>query len=239
MRIRHYPVTVSEEARLVCHWRGLREGSRSLLRRESGDRSCWNFRGENHVPIFASAFPEMDQQSHLCLHHHCPCRTEHQPAWHCMPIQSGAVIPNAKVELLEHGVPVASVATDSKGQFIIPRNPGPGSRLRVSASGFGTVERSIDSTSDGRELTVDIVLPVASLSEQITVTSTGSPTPQAQLGAAVTVLNPDDYQGTRDIQEGLRFVPGLEVTQTGQAGGTTSVFIRGAGRRMVGDATRS
>jgi iron complex outermembrane receptor protein/vitamin B12 transporter len=143
--------------------------------------------------------------------------------------QSGAVIPNAKVELLEHGVPVASVVTDSNGQFVIARNPGPGSRLRVSASGFGTVEKSIDTTSDGRELTTDIALPVAPLSEQITVTSTGSPTPQAQLGAAVTVLSTDDYQGTRDIQQGLRFVPGLDVTQTGQAGGTTSVFIRGGG----------
>jgi iron complex outermembrane receptor protein/vitamin B12 transporter len=142
---------------------------------------------------------------------------------------SGAVIPNAKVELLEHGVPVAFVVTDSNGRFVIARNPGPGSRLRVSASGFSTVETLIDTTNDGRELTTDIVLPVASFSEQITVTSTGSPTPQAQLGAAVTVLSTDDYQGTRDIQEGLRFVPGLDVTQTGQAGGTTSVFIRGGG----------
>jgi vitamin B12 transporter len=154
--------------------------------------------------------------------------------------QSGAVIPNAKVELLEHGVPVASTVTDSNGQFVIARNPGSGSRLRVSASGFSTVEKSINTPSDGRELTTDIVLRVASLSERITVTSTGAPTPQAQLGAAVTVLNPDDYQGTRDIQEGLRFVPGLEVTQTGQAGGTTSVFIRGCcvGANGVGDATK-
>jgi iron complex outermembrane receptor protein/vitamin B12 transporter len=46
---------------------------------------------------------------------------------------------------------------------------------------------------------------------------------------AVTLLDASDYQGTRDIQEGLRFVPGLQATQTGQAGGTTSVFIRGGG----------
>ena len=61
------------------------------------------------------------------------------------------------------------------------------------------------------------------------MTSTGAPTPQAQLGAAVTVLDTSDYQGTRDMQEGLRFVPGLQATETGQAGGTTSVFIRGGG----------
>jgi len=142
---------------------------------------------------------------------------------------SGAVIPNAKVELLESDRPVASVTTDRRGQFAIARNPGSGARLRVSVPGFGTVEKALDTASDDRELTMDIVLQIASLSEQITVTSTGAPTPQAQLGAAVTVLDTSDYQGTRDIQEGLRFVPGLQATQTGQAGGTTSVFIRGGG----------
>jgi iron complex outermembrane receptor protein/vitamin B12 transporter len=142
---------------------------------------------------------------------------------------TGAVIPNAKVELVEHGIPVASVVTNPKGQYIIAWSPGAASRLRVSAFGFSTSEKSIDGPSDSQDQTEDIVLSIASLSEQITVTSTGSPTPQAQLGAAVTILSPDEYGGTRDIQEGLRFIPGLDVTQTGQAGGTTSVFIRGGG----------
>jgi vitamin B12 transporter len=140
---------------------------------------------------------------------------------------SGAVIANAQVELLEHGVSVATVSTNATGRYNIPRNPLPGSRLRVSVPGFETVTKTINATTNDREVTLDIFLQVASLSEQITVTSTGAPTPQAQLGAAVTVLDTPDYQGTRDIQEGLRFVPGLQATQTGQAGGTTSVFIRG------------
>jgi iron complex outermembrane receptor protein/vitamin B12 transporter len=91
------------------------------------------------------------------------------------------------------------------------------------------VEKALDLPSDGCEPTVDIVLQVASLSAQITVTSTGSPTPQSQLGAAVTVLNPDDYHGTQNIQQELRLVPGVQATQTGQAGGTTGMYIRGGG----------
>jgi iron complex outermembrane receptor protein/vitamin B12 transporter len=142
---------------------------------------------------------------------------------------SRAVIPNAKVELLESDRPVAFVSTDRKGQFVIARNPGSGALLRVSVPGFSTVEKALDTASDDRELIIDIVLQIASLPEQITVTSTGAPTPQAQLGVAVTVLDTSDVQGTRDIHEGLRFVPGLQATQTGQAGGTTSVFIRGGG----------
>jgi iron complex outermembrane receptor protein/vitamin B12 transporter len=153
---------------------------------------------------------------------------------------SGAVIQDAKVELIENGVPLASAATDANGHYRIARSIGSGSRLRVSASGFVTAEKTLDAASDGRGVTVDLVLQIASFSQQITVTSTGVPTPQAQLGAAVTVLDSDDYQGTRDIQEGLRLVPGLEITQTGQAGGTTSIFIRGCcvGSNGVGDATK-
>lgn len=140
---------------------------------------------------------------------------------------SGAVIANAKVEMLERGLPVAIVATDATGQYKISRNAIPGSQLRVSAPQFDTANKVIDTPGKDQDLTLNIVLRVASLSEQITVTSTGAPTPQAQLGAAVSVLDISDYNGTRDIQEGLRFVPGLQATQTGQAGGTTSVFIRG------------
>ena len=143
---------------------------------------------------------------------------------------SGAVIANAKVELLESGVPIASVATDAKGFYSISWNLEPGLRLRVSNSGFRTAEKAIDPKIDGSELAQNLVLQLACFSDQITVTSTGSPTPQSQLGATVTVLDSSSYQGTRDLHDGLRLVPGLQATQTGQAGGTTSIFIRGGNK---------
>jgi iron complex outermembrane receptor protein/vitamin B12 transporter len=141
---------------------------------------------------------------------------------------SGAAIANAKVELLEKGFLAASVSADAKGEYRLPVNFGHGS-LRVSAPGFGTVEKAFELAGDGRELTVDITLPVASLSQQITVTATGAPTPQAQLGATVTVLDSSDYRGMQDIQQGLRLVPGVQAAQTGQEGGTTGLYIRGGG----------
>jgi iron complex outermembrane receptor protein/vitamin B12 transporter len=102
------------------------------------------------------------------------------------------------------------------------------------------MEKAIDAQADAGESAEDIVLQLASFSDQIAVTSTGSPTPQAQLGAAVTMLDSDDYRGARDIQEGLRLVPGLEVAQTGQAGGTTSIYIRGCcvGSNGVSDGAK-
>lgn len=147
---------------------------------------------------------------------------------------SGAVIPNAKVELLENGVPVISITTDAKGQYSFSWKLEPGSRLRVSNAGFGTAEKPIVPQGNGGELALDFVLQLASFSEQITVTSTGAPIPQAQLGATVTVLSSSDFAGTRDMQEGLRYMPGLQATQVGQAGGTTTLNIRGGG----GDANK-
>jgi iron complex outermembrane receptor protein/vitamin B12 transporter len=140
---------------------------------------------------------------------------------------TGAAVTNAKVELIENDVVVATVMTDFRGRYAIPRNATAKAQLRVSSPGFGTVDNTLLPQSASKDVTVDISLPLASYSEQITVTSSGTPTPQAQLGASVTSLTQADYQGTRDIQEGLRFIPGLQAVQTGQAGGTTSLFIRG------------
>ena len=54
---------------------------------------------------------------------------------------SGAVLANAKVELLENDIPVATVMTDAKGQYAINLKPSPGSRLRVSSPGSGQSRR--------------------------------------------------------------------------------------------------
>jgi vitamin B12 transporter len=142
---------------------------------------------------------------------------------------SGAAVANAKVELLENDneIPVATVMTDANGQYVLQPPPPVGSRLRVSSPGFRTVEKAIAIENHTYDVLLNVTLPLPSFSEQITITSSGTPTPQAQLGATVTTLSPPDYEGTRDIYEGLRFVPGLQAVQTGQAGGTTSLFIRG------------
>jgi iron complex outermembrane receptor protein/vitamin B12 transporter len=152
---------------------------------------------------------------------------------------TGAVLPHARVEVIEGGSSIITVLTDGNGQYSLRWKPAPGALLRVLASGFRIDQKPITLAGSGRDLNFDFVLSLASLSEQVTVTSTGTPTPESQLGTTVTVLSSDDYQGTRDIQEGLRFVPGIAVTQTGQAGGTTSVFIRGCcvGANGVADAT--
>lgn len=142
---------------------------------------------------------------------------------------SGALISNARVELLAHGHQVAQVTTDGKGQYSIQSARQREMSLRVTANGFGTLVKPLDTASAAADSTMNLVLALTSLSEQVTVTATGSPTPLSQLGASVTLLNASDYQGTRDIQQGLSLIPGVQAGQAGQAGGSTGLYIRGGG----------
>jgi outer membrane receptor protein involved in Fe transport len=61
----------------------------------------------------------------------------------------------------------------------------------------------------------------------VTVTATAIPTLESHLGAAVTVLGSNQVAGTDEIQEPLRWIPGVQMTQTGRLGGTTALYIRG------------
>ena len=74
---------------------------------------------------------------------------------------------------------------------------------------------------------VNITLATQTLTQQVTVTATGTPTPEAQVGAPVSVLTADQYRYSTEVQDPLRLIPGVQVTQTGQVGGTTGLFIRG------------
>jgi len=142
---------------------------------------------------------------------------------------SGALISNARVELLAHGHPVAQVTTDGRGQYSIQSARQREMSLRITANGFGTLVKPLNAASTSADSTMNLVLALSSLSEQVTVTATGSPTPLSQLGATVTLLNSSDYQGTRDIQQGLSLIPGVQAGQAGQAGGSTGLYIRGGG----------
>ena len=74
---------------------------------------------------------------------------------------------------------------------------------------------------------VDITLATQTLTQQVTVTATGTPTPEAQVGAPVSVLTADQYRYATEVQDPLRLIPGVQLTQAGQVGGTTGLSIRG------------
>ena len=140
--------------------------------------------------------------------------------------QTGSAIQNAQIAMVQQGKQVAIGKTDSNGRYSVSA-PGAGHyEVQASAPAFAAIVRTAEIV-EGNPLQLDFALKLDKLAQQVTVTATGLPTLQQNLGSAVSVLGDDQFQHTRDIQDGLRLIPGAQITQTGQAGGTTALYIRG------------
>jgi vitamin B12 transporter len=65
--------------------------------------------------------------------------------------------------------------------------------------------------------------------ETVVVSATRIPTPLGELASSVTVIRAPEIEARQDrsLPDVLREVPGLSITQTGGAGGQSSVFLRG------------
>jgi vitamin B12 transporter len=140
----------------------------------------------------------------------------------------GAVVVAAKVELLDDVSVVQTSTTDASGNYSFAVQRSARYRVRAGAPTFqSTTSQSVYLTRSTKA-ELDLTLATQTLTQQVSVTATASPTPIAQIGASVTVLTADDsYRYSTEVQDPLRLVPGLQVTQTGQAGGTTGLSIRG------------
>ena len=139
----------------------------------------------------------------------------------------GAVIPNARVDLLQDGRKVASVVTDQMGNYQFSYLAVTSYQVRAAAPGFSTQQSEPVSLSVNSSPVLNFVLPVGAVSDQITVTATGTPVPESQVGASISVISRDRFQDRVDILEPLEQVPGVQVIQSGERGAATSVFIRG------------
>jgi vitamin B12 transporter len=139
---------------------------------------------------------------------------------------SGAVIPHAHVDGRQGTRTVVQTVTDNVGRFVLTLPAAGSYQLQIGAPGFRSKTEPLE-LKGGQSVLVQVALSLDSLSQQVTVTATGTPTLQQNIGSSVAVLTQDQFQHTRDIQEALRLIPGVQVTQTGQAGGITALYIRG------------
>ncbi len=139
----------------------------------------------------------------------------------------GAVVANAHVDLLSEGKVQASATTDATGAYrLIAANTGRYT-LRVAAPTFDTTLTAIRLSHPGSEIVADLTVATPTETQQVTVTATGTAVPEAQIGASLTVLATQDLEDKLEVQEPLRLVAGVQMTQTGQMGGTTGLNIRG------------
>jgi iron complex outermembrane receptor protein/vitamin B12 transporter len=140
---------------------------------------------------------------------------------------TGALVRGATVDVVAHGNTVASVTTDQEGHYKASV-PGRGKyEVQVIAEGFKALSSEVVVQTDAEVAVRNLTLRLNPLSQQVTVTATATPTLESHLGAAVTVLGTNQLQSTDEVQDALRSVPGLQLTQTGRVGGTTALYIRG------------
>ncbi|HXP09446.1 MAG TPA: TonB-dependent receptor plug domain-containing protein, partial [Acidobacteriaceae bacterium] len=120
-----------------------------------------------------------------------------------------------------------STVTDANGSYAFHLSKSAHYQVRAVAPTFQSTTSNPVFVSGTAQAQVDITLSTQTLTQQVTVTATGTPTPEAQVGAPVSVLTADQFRYATEVQDPLRLIPGAQVTQTGQVGGTTGLSIRG------------
>lgn len=139
----------------------------------------------------------------------------------------GRPVRGARVQLIEKGQVEAIAYADDKGAYEIRSAESGRFTLLGSAGGFlpAIGEEFYGGATD--VLARDVVLSAATVQQAVSVTATAIPTPLPQLTAPVSVL-PGEALATRvGVVDELRQVPGVFMVQSGQAGGVTSLFLRG------------
>ncbi|NYF80047.1 TonB-dependent receptor [Granulicella arctica] len=141
----------------------------------------------------------------------------------------GAIVVSASVDLLQNDRIVASTNTSSNGTFYFDVPKAERYSVRVIAVSFETTTTPAIYVGGSGEAELDVTLATHTLTQQVTVTANGTPTPEAQTGAPVNIISSENYRYMTNVQDPLRLVPSLQITQTGQMGGTTGLNIRGGG----------
>ena len=139
----------------------------------------------------------------------------------------GAVVSGAQVELLRQGKSVSVTTTDSEGRYGFSPLPAGRYQVKATATSFASQQSEAIYVGSSSNAGVDLALKLASVSQQVVVSATGTSLPEAQTGASVSVVTADQFQYKPEVLETLRPVPGVQVLENGQRGINESLFIRG------------
>ena len=144
----------------------------------------------------------------------------------------GNPVAQAKVTLIQEAREDKSLAdstTTADGTYQLVA-PGSGRyAVRVEAAGFDSQTSEFVYVGASKSADIDVNLRMGTLSQQIVVSSTGTPTLETQVGASVSVIDRSDLENQHqlNVADALRLQPGLQIAQSGQRGGATSLYVRG------------
>ncbi len=139
----------------------------------------------------------------------------------------GYVVSGARIKLLENGHVVKTSATDDVGRFRFAVDHPGRYAIEAEAKSFRTAISPETFLAPSRATEVNLTLSPSVVAQNVVVTATGMPTPEAQTGASISVISSSDLQTRRELQQPLRDQPGAQVLQTGQTGGTSYLLVRG------------
>ncbi len=139
----------------------------------------------------------------------------------------GLPVIHASVVLVQNGQILALALTRTDGSYQISSSASGRFYVLTSASNFKQITSvsfyagAVDSHEE------DVVLEPANVRQEIVTSVTGTPLPEAQVSAAVTVRRNAEFRNRINLADPLRQIPGVFVLQQGQYGGPASLFIRG------------
>ena len=144
----------------------------------------------------------------------------------------GSSVAQAKVTLVREGhedTPVADTTSAGDGTYSLATPDSGRYAVRVEAPGFDPQTSAFIYIASNKTAGIDVSLRIGTLSQQVVVSATGTPILETQIGASVSVVDHSDLENQHqlNVADALRTLPGLQIAQTGQRGGTTSLFVRG------------
>jgi vitamin B12 transporter len=141
----------------------------------------------------------------------------------------GARVAGATVTLSRDGSQVSESKSGEEGTFTFPNLPAGRYQVTATAQGFQPRTSEPIYAGPGARATLEVVLDVGPLQQDVVVTAEAGQVLQSQTGAPVTVIDSALLEAinTPDVAEALRLVPGAQIVQVGERGGATSLFLRG------------
>ncbi|HEV2274326.1 MAG TPA: TonB-dependent receptor [Acidobacteriaceae bacterium] len=139
----------------------------------------------------------------------------------------GAPIAGATVALVSRSQVIAQSATQHDGTYRLTTSVRGRFYVLASAGTFKQVSTQSFYAGPVDAHQEDIVMEPAVVRQEIVVSATGTPTPQAQLGPSVSVQRNPEFRNRIDLVDPLRQSPGVFLVQQGQYGGLASLFVRG------------
>src|ERR1700683_24574 len=131
----------------------------------------------------------------------------------------GQPVIHANVVLVKNGQILALALTHNDGTYQISSSASGRFYVLTSASNFKQITSlsfyagAVDSHEE------DVVLEPSNVRQEIVTSATGTPLPEAQVSAAVSVQRNGEFRNRINLVDPLRQVPGVFAVQQGQYGG--------------------